>query len=526
MKKVWFLLGWVIVVLMIGCQGEIFTGTMIVNSLPQGADVYLDDSLTGQTNCIFEDVESGSYLLRLKLEGYSDWKDTVVVEKDDTIVVDVDLSALGKIFIHSTPQGAQIHLDDSLTGKTTDCVLEHVLPGERKIELTLEGHWAWEGVLDIEPDEVETLTIVLQEVVEIKWKYETGGAINSSPAIADDGTIYCSSADKYLYALNPDGSLKWNYRIYYPYPTPAIGSDGTIYWWFFAINPVGALKWKYEPNSSLGCEVGSTPAIGADGTIYVASDYSREKISYLFALNQDATLKWLYADTLPESRACYSAPVIDAEGTIYISASDRGTFGYLYALNPDGSLKWRYEIDNPITSIPAIGSDGTVYFGSNDSYLYALNPDGSLRWRFQSGGTASSPAIGTDGTLYVGGCDVSDGNGYLYAIYPDGTLKWKFLDPTFYQCISSSPAIDSDGNIYYGASGYIYAVRPDGTLKWWVNTSGASSTPSSPAIAADGTLYIGDGNGTIYAVQGANSGLASSPWPKFRGNNQNTGRAQ
>jgi outer membrane protein assembly factor BamB len=37
------------------------------------------------------------------------------------------------------------------------------------------------------------------------------------------------------------------------------------------------------------------------------------------------------------------------------------------------------------------------------SNLYALNPDGSQKWSFTTGHDVdSSPAIGTDGTIYVG----------------------------------------------------------------------------------------------------------------------------
>ncbi|MDN5325305.1 MAG: hypothetical protein PWP02_1024, partial [Thermosipho sp. (in: thermotogales)] len=50
---------------------------------------------------------------------------------------------------------------------------------------------------------------------------------DSSPAIGADGTIYVGSDDDYLYAINPDGSLKW--KIYGINNSPAIDSDGTIY---------------------------------------------------------------------------------------------------------------------------------------------------------------------------------------------------------------------------------------------------------------------------------------------------------
>jgi len=41
--------------------------------------------------------------------------------------------------------------------------------------------------------------------------FSSGDRIYSSPAIGSDGTIYVGSYDSNLYAINPDGSLKWKY---------------------------------------------------------------------------------------------------------------------------------------------------------------------------------------------------------------------------------------------------------------------------------------------------------------------------
>ena len=54
--------------------------------------------------------------------------------------------------------------------------------------------------------------------------------IESSPAIASDGTIYVGSDDNKLYAIYPNGTLKWTYTTGdLIESSPAIASDGTIY---------------------------------------------------------------------------------------------------------------------------------------------------------------------------------------------------------------------------------------------------------------------------------------------------------
>jgi hypothetical protein len=74
---------------------------------------------------------------------------------------------------------------------------------------------------------------------------------------------------------------------------------------------------------------------------------------------------------------------------------------------------WEFETGDIVWSSPAIGSDGTVYVGSNDDKLYALNGKTGVKlWEFETGeSVVSSPAIGSDGTVYVGSNDKK-----LYAI--------------------------------------------------------------------------------------------------------------
>jgi len=315
----------------------------------------------------------------------------------------------------------------------------------------------------------------------LKWLYETGDQISSSPAIGTDGTIYFGSQNNYFYALNADGSLKWNYETGGNVDSsPAINSDGTIYFGsrdnhLYALNPSGSLKWSYETEGW----VTSSPAIGADGTIYFGS-----RDNHLYALNKDSSLKWRY-ETGDYIR---SSPAIDSDGNIYFGSDD----GNLYALNPDGSLKWLAETGNRIVSSPAIGSGGIIYFGSRDNHLYALNAGGSTEWLASTGDWVdTSPAIGSDGTIYFGADD-----GYLYALNQDGSWKWRY--ETGNQ-IWSSPSIGANGTIYFGSDdGNLYALNPDGSLKWRYETG--AGCESSPVIDSDGTIYFGATSGVLYAI--------------------------
>jgi hypothetical protein len=213
------------------------------------------------------------------------------------------------------------------------------------------------------------------------WSFVSGGTA-SSPALGADGTIYAGSGDRRIYALAPDGSVRWSYAFPSPvFAPPTIGADGTIYTasddaYFYALNPDGTLKWRFL----LGTGVRSSPGLASDGTIYLGAG------RFLWAFNPDGTLQWRYP-----TGGNNASPAVGADGTVYAGAFD----GYVYAVNPDGTLKWRFLTGGTVfLSSPALGADGAIYIGSEDWYLYALNADGTLRWRsFTNAGVFSSPAL-------------------------------------------------------------------------------------------------------------------------------------
>lgn len=316
---------------------------------------------------------------------------------------------------------------------------------------------SWNGLYALNPEDGS-----------IKWKFLTDPLrrVKWCPTVGGDGTIYFNATGD-VYALTPDGALKWrynnvNYTMGEDNPSMVIDSDGTLYFgccgdYFYALNSDGTLKWRY---TAIGKLFGS-PAIAIDGTIYVRETMDTNH-DYLCALNPDGSLKWKYL-----AGEIYYPPCVGDDGTIYFGSWD----GYVYALNPEGTLKWRYFIDDVIVVSPSLHND-TLYVGAWDDYLYAFNLDGSLKWRYLLSDDVdyTTPTIGQDGTIYVGTIDY-----ILYAINPDGTLKWQYtMDDE-----PNSPIVDSNGTLYVGAD-YFYAFNPDGTLKW-VNEL-VPPTRAGPAI--------------------------------------------
>ena len=198
---------------------------------------------------------------------------------------------------------------------------------------------------------------------------------------------------------------------------------------------------------------------------------------------------WRYQIKAGTPMSNYSSPAIGTDGTIYVGSQD----DYLYAVNFDGSLKWRFYAGGVVRSSPAIGADGTVYVGSYSNRLYAINPaDGSVKWSYLTrGDISSSPAIAADGTIIFGSYDDT-----VYALNPDSTLRWKFGTG---QDVNSSPSIAADGTVYVGANDdYLYALTSDGLLKW--RFKAGRDITGSPAIGADGTVHVGSRDGILYAI--------------------------
>lgn len=350
------------------------------------------------------------------------------------------------------------------------------------------------------------------------WR-NMGGGVYYSPAIGADGTVYIG-VNEALYAFSADGAQRWSIEIGTPSVTgsPAIGADGTIYVGsangdVHAISPDGAEKpnWPFRASGSDGTAYAATtsPAIAADGTVYIGTTNGD-----VHAISPDGAEKpnWPFHT----GAAIKSSPAIGMDGTIYIGSDD----GKIYALNPDGSEKWSHETGDRVRSSPAIGVEGTIYIGSDDGMVYAIDSTGRRQWSYQTGSCVrSSPAIGSGGTIYVGSDD-----GKVHAINSDGTARanWDFETGMW---VRSSPAIARDGTIFVGSNdSYIYVINADATLRCKLQTD-LEEVESSAAIGPNGMVYIGDVAGRFYTIRSSSSGLADSPWPMFRHDLQNTGRA-
>jgi outer membrane protein assembly factor BamB len=266
------------------------------------------------------------------------------------------------------------------------------------------------------------------EGIDLKWRFNVGSPVYSSPAVAD-GRVYFG-------AHNPTTGLQTFYAL-----------DASA----------GALLWTYATSPLL--DALSSPAF-ARGVVYMGSnDYN------MYALNANTgTLLWSFQTAWYVERA----PAV-VDGVVYFGSDD----GRVYALDAStGAELWNYATGDIVRCTPAV-ANGAVYISSDDGNLYALNStNGALLWSYPATG---APTV-ANGVVYVGG-------GYLYALNAStGSLLWKrnVYDP------GSSPAV-SNGAVYFSSASSFYALNANTGDLLWSNTGGGYSSPA----VANGVVYVG-----------------------------------
>lgn len=271
---------------------------------------------------------------------------------------------------------------------------------------------------------------------------ETPKPISSSPAIAQDGTIYIGTEGGTLAAVNPNGTLKWRATTCgSPQSTPVAGSENCT----IEGQPLGSLvssAAEYTLNGKTTVLIGSM-----NGTFFILQDNgSTSSCTNCFRPNlaefgPGATAQFVSSPTFTTNSATSTIAGIFVGATI---VDDQGRqWGKLYAINNDGSRRWEFPRSGsppigPVTSSPAVGLGGTLYFTAAD--------------------TAGE------------GSSMSDN---LYAVTSTGALKWKspigkVLDPAAASALASSPVVNMQ--IFVAtADGNVFSINPaNGSPRWRV----------------------------------------------------------
>lgn len=333
---------------------------------------------------------------------------------------------------------------------------------------------------------------------EIVWKFPTGGKIQTPPVEGSDGTIYFCSEDRFLYALNPDGTLKWRTQ--------------------FIDRLTGTL------------------ALGLDGSIYTGS-----KKGLIFAVNATGDRLW----TRKLKGSPFGSPAIAPDGTLFLVTEN----GWLYSISHSGFVRWEIELPSEPVLAPVLGRD--LYIGLKNEQIYSYNKLGKTMWAFLLSGQAVSIAL-SENFMYIGTT-----NSTLVSIDYSGTRIWN----QSLSGISSSVLVLAKDKVL-AASGNNLIMMDDSGKKIWIktmetrqtdlsviadaivslDTEGSVSwtkldgspvsllTGGSPGgrllLVSDGSVYIGGRDWLFYKYTFNNLVLSNYNdflWPSFRADNANRG---
>jgi outer membrane protein assembly factor BamB len=309
------------------------------------------------------------------------------------------------------------------------------------------------------------------------WVAQTGGGIESVPAVVD-GTVYLS-ANTNLYAFSADtGALLWTADIHgsgIPEPSPAV-ANGVVYVAGGGIvqaldAKTGAAIWSVQNGTTR-----SSPTV-IGGVLYIGSSDS-----HVYAL--DATTGAVLWATRLDTEVV-STPAV-AGGKVYVGTVS----GPLYALDADtGDVLWNAAILGGTFGSPAV-ADGIVYAGSDNMYAFDASTGATLWTGHTRAPVLSSPAV-ANGIVYAGSRDRT-----LYAFDArKGDLLW---GATFGDEVDSSPAV-ANGVVYVGSEDYnIYALDAATGTELWSAQTGSFIEYASPAVS-DGVVYIGSLDAKLYA---------------------------
>ena len=363
----------------------------------------------------------------------------------------------------------------------------------------------------------------------VNWRFRMDGPYSMvRPAIGPDGTIYSIDAFGHLYALAPDGGLKWIVNAAGDKGVAA-GPDGTVYTAsendIKAFNPDGSLKWTFTQNPRAFICLGV--AVGPDGNIYsvgvqglgifsltpagelrwaVPEAYNRLIVDYAeIVFGPNGSYQQLYFGANSHTRALRldGTPVFTLNGSFQPAIGPDGSVhSTLAAYSPNGTLIWNFVSPYPYNTFsPAdVGSNGVHYFTQNLIQLFALNAGGSVWWRVTLNNRVGGPIVDPSNSILVmGGADTLNYPGTIQGVSAtNGKVLWLVTlpaeDPTVFnaslgiygynQGVSTRGRFSPDGQTAYFMT---YTATGDNNTSrsfvYSINAGGSSTLPPPPAPA-------------------------------------------
>ena len=137
-------------------------GDANITSTPPMSDVYVDDSLMGKTPLYIPQILIGKHKLFIKNDGYSDFKDTIVIYENNNTSLNAELLDLGmcKVRIRCNVPDALLFVDNEEIGEVAE--LKKIEPGEHNIKVMAEGFMDYNNKINIDKDSINDFYLKLK----------------------------------------------------------------------------------------------------------------------------------------------------------------------------------------------------------------------------------------------------------------------------------------------------------------------------------------------------------------------------
>ena len=276
----------------------------------------------------------------------------------------------------------------------------------------------------------------------------------------------------------------------------------------YAVNADGSLKWEFpRPGDTAIGPITSSPAFGVGNTLFVTTDDG-----VLYALTLDGALKWKAELASTTDGPLAPSPLVNAS-TVITSAAN----GVILALNPDGTFHWRVDA---LSTSPDDGFANSLAVGNPAETPTPTPTIGTPPP--QVSGTATPTLTPVPFTALMAVVAVRrSGSITLFDANTGKPLPISATLPEIAGPVESSPALSADGIVVVGDhDGKLHAMNTvtgkELTEANWpvelipVITPTPNETPlpaptpqpirSSPSVGDDGTVYVGSDDGRLYAV--------------------------
>jgi outer membrane protein assembly factor BamB len=143
----------------------------------------------------------------------------------------------------------------------------------------------------------------------------------------------------------------------------------------YCINPDGTINWKYPLDSNENYENYSSPTIDSNGNIIFPSSKfvsPNADSGYITSLDYNGNPNWKISigHYWDDGAFINSGLVCDAEGKIYCGSS-YGNCTNFWCLDNDGTVLWKLDLEGyEYDTSPAINSEGTLYIGTHLDLLF------------------------------------------------------------------------------------------------------------------------------------------------------------